>query len=178
MPLDRAQFRDLFDSEHVRVHRLLWRLAGNAADADDLLQETFLSAWRHRDAYDGRGSAPGWILKTAVRTYMNHRRGEQRRIARNGRATVPEAVRPLDRAEAGDAQRFVLERVRAALDELPEEPRAAFVMFRLEGLPVAAIADLTDTPVKTVETRIRRAASLLATMLPALRQQLPQARLP
>jgi RNA polymerase sigma-70 factor (ECF subfamily) len=175
MPIDRAQFRDLFHAEYIRVHRLLWRLSGNAVDADDLLQETFLSAWRHRAAYDGRGSAPGWILKTAVRTFMNHRRGEQRRIERNGRAAV-HAAAPLDRPDSGDAHRFVLESVRAALHDLPEEPRAAFVLFRLEGLPVAEIADLVDAPVKTVETRIRRAALLLAARLPSLRQQLPQAR--
>jgi RNA polymerase sigma factor (sigma-70 family) len=176
MPLDRAQFRDLFEAEHVRVHRLLWRLAGNATDADDLLQETFLSAWRHREAYDGRGSAPGWLLKTAVRTYLNHRRGENRRIARNGRAAAPPASPGAERVEAGDAQRFLLDQVRAALHDLPEEPRAAFVMFRLEGLRVAEIADLTDTPVKTIETRIRRAALLLAARLPSLRRHLPQAQ--
>lgn len=175
MPLDRAQFRDLFQAEHVRVHRLLWRLAGNAADADDLLQETFLSAWRHRAAYDGRGSAPGWILKTAVRTFLNHRRGETRRTVRNGRAATPNPLPGAERVEARDEQSFVLDRVRQAIDGLPEEPRVAFVMFRLEGLRVAEIADLTDAPVKTVETRIRRAALLLAARLPTLRQHLPQA---
>jgi RNA polymerase sigma-70 factor (ECF subfamily) len=173
MPLDRAQFRSLFESERDRVHRFLWRLSGSAADADDLVQESFLSAWRHRDAFDGRGSAAGWLMKTAFRTYLNHRRGEQRRVSRNGHATSPAPTGGADHVERRDTLRFARERVEAALADLPEDARAAFVLFRLEGLPVAEIADLTETPPKTVETRIRRATLLLAARLTTLRPHLP-----
>jgi RNA polymerase sigma-70 factor (ECF subfamily) len=173
MPLDRDQFRVLFESERDRVHRFLWRLSGSAADADDLLQESFLSAWRHRDAFDGRGSSAGWLMKTAFRTYLNHRRGEQRRASRNGHAAPPVPPGGVDHVERRDALRFARERVEQALADLPEEPRAAFVLFRLEGLRVAEIADLTDASPKTVETRIRRATLLLAERLHALRPHLP-----
>jgi RNA polymerase sigma-70 factor (ECF subfamily) len=173
MPLDRAQFRALFEAERDRVHRLLWRLSGSAADADDLLQESFLAAWRHRDAFDGRGSSAGWLMKTAFRTFLNHRRGEQRRASRNGHATPPAPARSADHVERGDALRFARERVEQALAGLPEEARAAFVLFRLEGLRVAEIADLTETSPKTVETRVRRATLLLAERLHALRPHLP-----
>ena len=62
---------------------------------------------------------------------------------------------------------------RAAVDELPEGPREAFLMFRFEGLRVAKIAQISGAPLKTVETRIRRATLLLAERLGALRQHLP-----
>jgi RNA polymerase sigma-70 factor (ECF subfamily) len=173
MPLDRAQFRSLFEAERDRVHRFLWRLSGSAADADDLVQESFLSAWRHRDAFDGRGSSAGWLMKTAFRTYLNHRRGEQRRVARNGHAAAPASAHGSDQVERRDTLRFARERVEQALADLPEDARAAFVLFRLEGLSVAEIADLTETPPKTVETRIRRATLLLAARLTTLRPHLP-----
>lgn len=174
MPIDRAQFHALFEAEHQRVFRFLWRLTGSAADADDVAQEAFLAAWRHRASFDARGSAAGWLMKTAYRTFLNHRRGEQRRTARNGHATVPEraeaAGEGLERREALGVVRAEVER---ALAHLAPEARAAFVLFRFEGQPVAAIAALTDTPVKTVETRIRRATLEVAASLAARRPHLP-----
>lgn len=170
----------------MRVHRFLTRLSGNAADADDLLQETFLIAWKHRGAFEARGSAAGWVLKTAFRTYLN---AQRRRVRRNGMATGAAAGAPFFSApasversgrhdEAGaverrDALSFVLSRVKAAVAELPDGPREAFIMYRMEGLSVAEIAGIVDAPLKTVETRIRRAAQLLAERLGALRQHLP-----
>lgn len=173
MPLDRPQFRALFDAERDRVHRFLFRLCRNAADADDLLQEAFLMAWRHRTAFDARGSAAGWLMRTAFRTYLNAQRKRARRGAlEQGRlnGSRPAAAADLENREALD---FVLAKVRAAVDELPEGPREAFLMFRFEGLRVAEIAEISGAPLKTVETRIRRATLLLAERLGALRQHLP-----
>jgi RNA polymerase sigma-70 factor (ECF subfamily) len=58
-----------------------------------------------------------------------------------------------------------VQRVRAALDELPEPTRTAFVLFRYEGLSCAEVAETQGVPQKTVETRIARAAELLADKL-------------
>lgn len=192
MPLDPAQFRALFEAERDHVHRFLQRLCGNAADADDLTQEAFLVAWRHRAAFAGRGSVVGWLLKTAYRLYLDaqrrraRRHGLDQRLATGSAAGAPSLARadgaasPAERPpgasddpERRDARAFVLDRVRAAVAALPDGPREAFVLFRLEGLPVAEIAALTDTPLKTVETRIRRATQLLAERLGALHQHLP-----
>lgn len=194
MPLDPTQFRALFEAERDHVHRFLQRLCGNAADADDLTQETFLVAWRHRGAFADRGSVVGWILKAAFRTYLDAQRKRARRQSLDqrlatgsaagalfltrpdGGAAFPRALTgAVESAERSDARAFVLDRVRAAVAALPEGPRVAFVLFRLEGLSVGEIAALTDAPLKTVETRIRRATQLLAEQLGALHQHLPTA---
>jgi RNA polymerase sigma-70 factor (ECF subfamily) len=183
MALDRAQFEELFSAERDRVFRFLYRLTGNAADADDLLQEAFLTTWRHRSQFDGRGSAAGWLLRTAFRLYLNWRRKGTRRVRLAGRVE-PLAVDPAAPAsvarngsahgpDADEARRFLLERVRGALSSLPDDARTAFVMFRFEGIPVAEIAAIADCPPKTVETRIRRATLLLAASLSGLREHLP-----
>ena len=176
------------------MFRFLWRLSGNAADADDLLQEAFLATWRSRDQFEGRGpvaggNAAGWLMRTAFRLYLNARRASVRRTDRTGRmeSLIPDVhdARAVDSngsashngsallLETKDALSFLLPRVEAALAALPDGPREAFLMFRFEGLPVREIAEITGCPVKTVETRIRRATQLLAEALRGLRQHLP-----
>jgi RNA polymerase sigma-70 factor (ECF subfamily) len=174
MALTHAQFRDLFQSEHARLHRFLHRLAGNAADADDLLQETFLSAWRKRDQYAGRGSAAGWVRRIAYHLYLNAR---TKRVRRDDLAppapSVPPARDVLDGVADRETLRVVVARVQDVVATLPDGPREAFVMFRFEGLSVGEIAEMTGAPPKTVETRIRRAAHLLHEALHPWKEQLP-----
>ena len=171
-----GDFASLFHAHRDAIHRLLWRLTRNAADADDLLQETFLTAWRKQSQYDGRGSAEGWLRKTAFRLYLNQRTKSRRRqgladahaLGRDG------AVAPgQDAVDDREATAFLLRRIEEALDDLPDEPREAFVLFRFEGLTCAQIAETTQAPVKTVETRLRRATELLAERLRGLRDHLP-----
>lgn len=169
-----GDFRRLFEAHRDAVHRLLVRLTRNAADADDLLQETFLSVWRKREQFDGRGSEAGWIRRTAFRTYLNDRRKRTRRAALD--AAVPRAEGVVPPADGEVAHRetvaFLAARVEEALASLPDEMREAFVLFRYEGLTCAEIGEMTETPVKTVETRVRRAAEALARRLAPWRDHL------
>ena len=175
-PAGPGDFSAFFDSYRDGIHRFLWRLTRNAADADDLLQETFLTAWRKRSQFEGRGSAEGWLRKTAFRLYLNQRAKSVRRadladahsLVRDG--SVPADERAVDDRDATD---FLLRRVAEAVERLPDGPREAFVLFRYEGMSCTAIADATDTPMKTVETRLRRATELLAHQLARYRNDLP-----
>ena len=72
-----------------------------------------------------------------------------------------------------EATTFLLRRIGEAVDELPDEPRDTFVLFRYEGLTCAQIAEAAEIPVKTVETRLRRATELLAQKVAKYRDQLP-----
>jgi RNA polymerase sigma-70 factor, ECF subfamily len=171
-----GDFATFFHEHRDPVHRFLWRLTRNAADADDLVQETFLVAWRKRAQFDGRGSAEGWLRRTAYRVFLNQRAKTKRRADLDERRSpMTERTAPaVDGAVADrEAAVFLLRRVEEALDELPDEPREAFVLFRFEGLTCAQIADATDTPVKTVETRLRRATELLAAKVRKYRESFP-----
>lgn len=171
-----GDFSAFFHAHRDAIHRLLHRLTRNAADADDLLQETFLTAWRKRGQFDGRGSAEGWLRRTAFRLYLNQREKSKRRssladarsLARDG--CVPPAEDAVDDREAAS---FLLRRIEEAVGELPDEPRVAFVLFRFEGMTCAEIAETTDVPAKTVETRLRRATELLAQKVAKYRDHLP-----
>ncbi len=173
------EFRELFDGNRDVVFRFLWHLTRNGADAEDLLQETFLTVWRKRDQFEGRGSAAGWLRRTAFRTYLNHLEKKRRRSAlvaehRNGRKPTEPESPPTDRI-VGDAEAtgFLVARAHEAIAELPDGQREAFVLFRLEGLTCAEIADASGESVKTVETRVRRATLALAERLRKYRRHLP-----
>jgi RNA polymerase sigma-70 factor (ECF subfamily) len=171
-----GDFSSFFHAYRDAIHRFLHRLTKNSADADDLLQETFLTAWRKRAQFEGRGSAEGWLRRTAFRLYLNHRTKLVRRAGlADARALAREGTSPAaDRDVADrDAAAFLVRRVEEAVDALPDGPREAFVLLRFEGLTCAQIAEATDTPMKTVETRLRRATELLAERLSAHRDEFP-----
>ena len=186
--LDEQTFRTLFHEQRQRTHRFLSRLTRSETEADDLLQETFLTLWRKRERFEGRGALEGFLRKTAYHVFLNHRERCRRRerLARNGMpvgmgngvateagpagsgelqpvaGAEPPAETPLERAESAGALRSALER---ALAQLPELPRQVFVLYRFEEMSIAEIAELTEAPRKTVETRLRRATQLLAEKL-------------
>jgi RNA polymerase sigma-70 factor (ECF subfamily) len=170
--LQLPEFRALFHEQRDPLFRFLFRLTRNASDAEDLLQETFLTVWKKRELYVGRGSAAGFLRSTAYRLFLNQaqlaaRRSDLAPLAAEVRAhdsAEPEAAE-LDGRERAETIGFLVARVRAALDELPEPTRTAFVLFRYEGLSCAEVAETQNAPLKTVETRIARATQLLAEKL-------------
>ena len=164
-----AEFRQLFERHRDAVHRFLFRLTRNAADADDLLQETFLTVWRKRDQFEGRGSAEGWVRRTAFRLYLNERSKRRRRTVLDGAVLRPSEVRTEPPADGEIARKealaFLAVRVEEALAGLPDEPREAFLLFRSDGMTCARIGELMGVPAKTVETRVRHATEQLAQKL-------------
>lgn len=176
--LSSQQFRELFEREGSSVFRFLLRLTRNRTDADDLVQETFLTLWRKREQFEGRGAVEGWLKRTAWRTYLNSRTQRERRA----RLTLveqsePGAARVEPPADAGpehrDALAFLSAKIQGAIDSLPDPAREAFILFRFEGLTCSQIASLTDTPLKTVETRVARATHHVAERLRPFRDNAP-----
>jgi RNA polymerase sigma-70 factor (ECF subfamily) len=172
--VDRQGLRELFQAQREPLFRYLYRLSGNASDAEDLLQETFLRLWRKRDQFEGRGAIEGYLRRTAHRVFLNSRKKLDRRAALfqlvdHEPDAAPPAERDLERTES---RKFLAARVREALEGLPETMREAFVLFRYEGLSCADIAEAVGAPVKTVESRIRRATLLLGERLRSYRAHL------
>ena len=173
MSLDQPDFHVLFQTERDRTFRFLLRLTRNRADAEDLLQESFLAVWRKRAQFEGRGSLGGFLRRTAYRLYLNQRTKKERRKALAPRSTVAAVAPPADvKVEREESVKFLLERVREAVAELPDASREVFELFRFEGLSCAEIAEITGAPIKTVETRLRRATNALAQRLRPHSEQL------
>jgi RNA polymerase sigma-70 factor (ECF subfamily) len=159
IPDDPEGFRRLFESQRDLVFRVLYRLARNADDAEDLLQDTFTTLWRKRDQYRGDGSLEGYVRKIAYRTYLNARPRLQRArgVAVLDEATASAAPSPETRVASRLDQGALLDRVRRAVDTLPDDWREPFILFRYEGMSCREVAETMDLTPKAVEIRVARA---------------------
>jgi RNA polymerase sigma-70 factor (ECF subfamily) len=159
------EFRALFETERDRLMRFLHHLTGNASDAEDLVQETFIAVWRKRDQFEGRGSAAGYLRRTAFHLFLNARQKQDRREALAPTSHEEPACTPISDMDEREAREVLVARVRSAVDDLPAGIREAFILFRFEGHSCAEIAEITGTPKKTVESRLARAVHILSERL-------------
>jgi RNA polymerase sigma-70 factor (ECF subfamily) len=151
---DLVALATFYDRYAPLIFGLAARVTGNAADAEEVLQDVFIQAWRQAARYTpGRGAPRTWLLTIARSRAIDRRR--RRRQDGTAGATVTEA---LDRREdpAGDLEgRERREAVRKALKLLPPEQRAAIELAYFEGLTHTEIAARTGDPVGTVKGRLR-----------------------
>jgi RNA polymerase sigma-70 factor, ECF subfamily len=169
---DRAK-RAAFEREALvhldSVFRVARRLAGNAADADDLVQETFLKAYRSWNQYQPGTNAKGWLLTILRNSFIN----EYRRRNRHPETVDVDAVAPyavFSEVQQEDPQRAFFDRivddeVLRAIDGLPESFRETLVLSDVEGLPYQEIARVLGVPVGTVKSRLFRARQALQAKL-------------
>lgn len=165
----------VFERERDGLFRFLWRLTGDASDADDLLQDTFLTAWRKPELFRDRENLPAYLRRTAYRLFLNDREKLLRRAA-----LAPPPVEALAESASAsvaeqEAREHLRARVRRAIDRLPAGTREVFLLFRFEGLTCAEIARACDLTVDAVEGRIERATKLLAAQLLPHAEDLPEA---
>lgn len=146
----------LYDRHGAAVRRVLARLGVEAADVDDLAQETFLEVVRCAGAFDGRESARPWLLGLAVHRARRRRRSIAtlvRHVTAWAREPAPEPPTPEDDARGAQAA----EQARRALAGLSEKKREVFTLVVLEGLPGEQVARLLGIPLATVWTRLHHA---------------------
>jgi RNA polymerase sigma-70 factor (ECF subfamily) len=140
----------------------VWRLCaylGDPAEADDLVQETYLRAFRALPRFAGRSTARTWLLAIARRTCADGIRERRRRPQVDGRVTDAEP-RPVPDVSESVALRAVL----AGLDP---DRRQAFVLTQLVGLSYTEAAAVCGCPVGTIRSRVARAREDLVTALDA-----------
>jgi RNA polymerase sigma-70 factor (ECF subfamily) len=130
-------------------------MTGNVHDAEDLVQETFLRAYRAIDRFDG-SNARAWLHTILSRARIDQYRRRRRR---------PETVELLDDGPAVDPPQDALasgrEELERALDALPEAFREAVVLRDLQELRYTEIAEALGIPVGTVMSRIHRGRAIL-----------------
>lgn len=148
---DREAFATLYDRYAPRAYGLLLRVLRNRADADDVLQETFLQVWRQAIRFDpSRAAADVWVLLVARSRAVDRLR--KRGVATTGELPDP----PMERDPAGDLNRREdAGRVRTALDVLPLEQREPIRLSFFDGMTHTQIARRLGLPLGTVKTRIR-----------------------
>jgi RNA polymerase sigma-70 factor (ECF subfamily) len=163
MPLTAEEFGKQALAQIDALARVAASLARSRAEADDLVQETYLRALRAREQFEPRehGLRP-WLLRIMHNVYVT-------RVTRGKRqpmATDPSALDDHHGAEAFPSIPAELDdTVRAALSELPADLRTALDLWAVEDLSYKEMAEVLDIPVGTVMSRLHRARNALAAKL-------------
>ena len=159
-------FRTLALAELDAVYRLAFHLARRPGDADDLVQETYLRAFKSASTYrpTERGVRP-WLFKILHNVLNTRALQDQRQRSLEELAGESEAA-ATDLADL-DWER-VDERLKEAIDALSPAHRTAFLLCAVERLTYQEIADVTGVPIGTVMSRLHRARSQLAARLAPL----------
>ncbi len=145
------------------VFALLSRTVGGRAEVEDLAQETFLRAIRALPAFDAdrRAKLSTWLLTIATRLALDTLR-RQSRERRNVFTEEPDGVATPEKETQRSELRGAIGR---AIDELPADQRAAFVLAEFHGFPLEDIATALKAPKATIKTRLFRARSKLSRAL-------------
>ncbi|GGH47553.1 RNA polymerase sigma factor [Microbacterium album] len=156
---DELAFQALFDRHAAAVMRYAWALAATREDAQDLVQETFLTAWRRAGAIRLVGaSALPWLLTTC----LNHSRNLKRRRARHDALPLPDEFRgDVRKAEAEDLAKERLRWVLDAIDGLSEPDRTLCRLCLIEGRSYKEAAATLGTTSGAVAKRIQRVRTIL-----------------
>jgi RNA polymerase sigma-70 factor (ECF subfamily) len=150
------------------------RMTRNPAEAEDLVQDTFVKAMRAREQFEAGTNMRAWLLRILTNTFINrYRRGGLEKSVLEGPDADPLAdgwisssTMEAMRDPESQALRPVLEQeIRHALDELPDEFRLAVMLADVEELSYREIADIMGCPIGTVMSRLHRGRRLLKTRL-------------
>lgn len=154
-PADEARLRAMIEKHFDMVFRTLRRLGVPSSEMDDCMQQVFMVALRKLPTI-AEGSELPFLQRTAVRKASNIRRSGRRRAESEqwGALLVSDPPPPQD--VLAD-QKQMLSLLDAVLDQLPTELRTVFVLFELQEVPMAQIANMLDVPIGTVGSRLRRA---------------------
>jgi RNA polymerase sigma-70 factor (ECF subfamily) len=197
---DEDAFRELTDPYRRELQLHVYRIVGSTQDAEDLLQETLLAAWRGLEHYEGRASVRAWLYRIATNRALDLLRASRRRPEDVQRLTgVPEPTRygepiwlepfpdvllegvaddapgPEARYEAKEATALAFI---AGLQHLPPQQRAVLVLRDVLGYRAAEVAEMLDTTEPSVNSLLRRARAAFETRLPAAGRERRRSRAP
>jgi RNA polymerase sigma factor (sigma-70 family) len=159
---DASAFRTLAEAHGALVHRIAFRMLGDAAEAEDIAQESLLRLWRDASRWQaGHSGVAAWLTRVAMNQCLDRLR--RRKFASDDEVPEREDETPLapDLIDA-EASR---ERVVAAIADLPDRQRAAIVLTYYEDQPNNAAAVLLDMNIKAFESLLLRARGALAKAL-------------
>jgi len=164
---DRSEFTREAMQYAPQLYSAALRMTRNAADAEDLVQETFLKAYRGFNTFTEGSNLRAWLYRILTNTFINSYRAKQRRPDETELDDVEDLYlyRRIGGLEAALASRsaedqlmdvFTDDEVKAALESLPDNFRIPVLLADVEGFSYKEIAEMMDVPIGTVMSRLHR----------------------
>jgi RNA polymerase sigma-70 factor (ECF subfamily) len=143
------------------VAAFLGRLGASGAEVEDMQQEVFLIAHRNGGYRPGPARPTTWLAEIGARVYANARRAKARAEARRSECEPDATAAPHDDPERHAERRAGAERMAKALATLDDRQRALLLLFELEGVPCAELAEVFGVPRGTIHSRLHAARQRL-----------------
>jgi RNA polymerase sigma-70 factor, ECF subfamily len=164
---DQARFSDLAMEYMGSLYSAALRMTRNPADAEDLVQETYLKAYRAFGSFQEGTNLKAWLYRILTNTFINSYRARRRRPEQTELDDVEdlylyrrlgglEAVSAGRSAEEEVLEHFTEADIKAAVEALPEQFRMAVLLADVEGFSYKEIAEILDVPIGTVMSRLHR----------------------
>jgi RNA polymerase sigma-70 factor (ECF subfamily) len=169
---DQAQFADQAMEYMGSLYSAALRMTRNASDAEDLVQETYLKAYRAFGSFQEGTNLKAWLYRILTNTFINSYRARRRRPEQTELDEVEdlylyrrlgglEAVSAGRSAEEEVLEHFTESEVKTAVEELPEQFRMAVLLADVEGFSYKEIAEILGVPIGTVMSRLHRGRKAL-----------------
>ncbi|MFZ6686431.1 RNA polymerase sigma factor RpoE [Undibacterium sp. SXout11W] len=170
---DKKAFELLVSKYQRKLMRLVSRLVYDQAEAEDVVQEAFIKAYRALPNFRGDAAFYTWLYRIGINTAKNYLVTQGRRAPTSTESDVEEAetfsdadgLRDINTPESLLASKQIAATVNAAMSALPEELRNAITLREIEGLSYDEIAEVMLCPIGTVRSRIFRAREAIAERL-------------
>ena len=175
---NRALDQVLVEKYHRKLGRILTRMVRDQAEIEDIVQETFIKAYRALPNFRGDSAFYTWLYRIGINTAKNHlvAMGKRPRNMTEFENEDGEFEETHQVAEAENPETTLLTKeigitVNAAIESLPEELKVAITLREIEGLSYEEIAEMMECPIGTVRSRIFRARETIAEKLKPLLSQ-------
>ena len=170
---DKKAFELLVLKYQRKLFRLVTRLIHDQAEAEDVVQEAFIKAYRALPNFRGDSAFYTWLYRIGINTAKNHLMVNNRRAPTSTQTDIEEAetfidadgLRDINTPESLMASKQIAATVNSVMLSLPEELRNAITLREIEGLSYDEIAELMMCPISTVRSRIFRAREAIADKL-------------
>lgn len=162
-------FEQIISRYETKVHSLAMRLTRNTEDAEEVLQDVFVTVYRKIEGFEGKSKFSSWLYRITVNAaFMKLRKRKQDQSvslddmcqhAQNKALNIEE--RPSERSDIVLLNKEVKEAVESAISRLPEEYRAVFVLRDVDGLSNKEVGEILDLSIPAVKSRLHRSRLML-----------------
>jgi len=163
---DQQAFRELVERHKISVLNLCLRFVGNKEDAEDLAQEVFIRVFQAAPNYEVKAAFTTWLYRITVNLCLNHQRRKKilhffsldqgKNAQHQIQNRVPEFAAN-ERPDVDFEKKEVQKYVQQAIQSLPENQKSVLILYRYHDLSYKEIAEVLDTTVSAVESRLHRA---------------------
>ncbi len=163
---DRAAFKQLVEKHKLSILNLCLRFTGNKEDAEDLAQDIFIKIFQAAPRYEPRALFTTWLYRIAINQCLNYQRRKKLLTffsLDNNHHKERQEIKQINNLPMSEQPDFDLEQrerqqiVQNAINSLPENQKTVVVLYRYHNLSYQEIADILETSVSAVESRLHRA---------------------